>query len=335
MRLLVLGGTRFVGLHIVRAALALGHEVDVFHRGTTAAPEGARSLQGDRDGDLRALESGRWDAVVDVSAYVPRQVREAAARLNGRAGRYVFISTASVYAHMEPETAEAAPLRDPPAADVETITGETYGGLKVACERAADATFEGSVLHVRPTYVVGPDDYTDRFASWLRRVRRGGRVAALGDPGTPLAFVDSRDLGAFVVRVAEGDATGAVNASGPALPTTWGEVLGTAAAATASDAEFVWLPRVWVEARGTSPHDFPMCPPFPFRGVPPLSLAHAHALGLTHHAVADTVRDALAWNDAAGTPKAGPSDGDEATLLAAWDAEQSERTSSLSSTSRP
>jgi 2'-hydroxyisoflavone reductase len=322
MRLLVLGGTRFVGLHVARAALAAGHEVDVFHRGTTAAPDGARSLQGDRDGDLSALETGHWDAVVDVSAYVPRQVREAVSRLNGRAGRYVFISTASVYADMEPETREDAPLREPPAPDVEAITGETYGGLKVACERAADATFEGTVLHVRPTYVVGPDDYTDRFASWLRRVRRGGRVAALGDPDTPLAFVDARDLGRFVVDMAEGDATGAVNASGPASPTTWGEVLHTAATVTDSHAEFVWLPRDWVDARGTSPNAFPMCPPFDFRGAAPLSLERAHELGLAHYAVADTVRDALAWDDAEGTPKAGLSDEEEAALLAAWDAER-------------
>ena len=225
MRLLVLGGTRFVGLHVVRAALAASHQVDVFHRGHSAAPDGARSLRGDRDGDLSALESGRWDAVVDVSAYVPRQVRDAIARLNGRAGRYLFVSTAAVYRDAVPETAEDAPLLEPPAPDVEEVTGATYGGLKVACERAAEATFDGPVLHVRPTYVVGPDDYTDRFASWLRRVRRGGRVAAVGDPETPLAFVDVRDLGSFVVGLCTSDAIGAVNASGPARPTTWGEAL--------------------------------------------------------------------------------------------------------------
>lgn len=321
MRLLVLGGTQFIGLHIVRAALAADHQVDVFHRGRNAAPEGVRSLRGDRDGDLSALEADRWDAVVDVSAYVPRQVRDAVARLNGRAGRYVFVSTAAVYRDAAPETAEDAALREPPAPDVEAVDGATYGGLKVACERAADEAFEGSVVHVRPTYVVGPDDYTDRFASWLRRVRRGGRVAAVGDPETPVAFVDVRDLGAFVVGLCASDATGAVNATGPARPTTWGEVLGVAAEVTGSDATPVWLDRAWVAARGALT-GFPMAAPFDFRGAAPYALDRARALGLTHREVADSVRATLAWHDAHGTATAGLDDAAEAELLAAWDAER-------------
>ena len=319
MRLLVLGGTRFVGLHIVRAALDAGHQVDVFHRGRSAAPEGASSLLGDRDGDLSALESGRWDAVVDVSAYVPRQVRAAIARVNGRAGRYLFVSTAAVYRDQAPETAEDAPLREPPAPEVEEVTAETYGGLKVACERAAEADFDGSVMHVRPTYVVGPDDYTDRFASWLRRVRRGGRVAAVGDPETPTAFVDVRDLGAFVVGLCAADATGAVNASGPAEPTTWGDVLRIAAQVTGSDATPVWMDRDWVAARDAL-RGFPMASSASFRGAAPYALARAHALGLTHRDVADSVRATLAWHDAAGTATAGLDDAAEAELLTAWDA---------------
>ncbi len=319
MRMLVLGGTRFVGLHIVRAALAAGHQVDVFHRGHSAAPDGVRSLLGDRDGDLSALETDRWDAVVDVSAYVPRQVREAIAHLNGRAGRYLFVSTAAAYRDPAPETAENAPLREPPAPDVEEVTGETYGGLKVACERAAEAAFDGSVLHVRPTYVVGPDDYTDRFASWLRRVRRGGRVAAVGDPEVPTAFVDVRDLGTFVVGLCASDATGAVNASGPAEPTTWGEVLRIASETTASDAMPVWLDRDWVAARDAL-GGFPMASSASFREAAPYSLARAHELGLTHRDVADSVRATLAWHDAAGTASAGLDDAAEAELLAAWDA---------------
>ena len=319
MRLLVLGGTRFVGLHVVRAALAASHQVDVFHRGHSAAPDGARSLRGDRDGDLSALETGRWDAVVDVSAYVPRQVRDAIARLNGRAGRYLFVSTAAVYRDAVPETAEDAPLLEPPAPDVEEVTGATYGRLKVACERAAEATFDGPVLHVRPTYVVGPDDYTDRFASWLRRVRRGGPVAAVGDPETPLAFVDVRDLGSFVVGLCTSDATGAVNASGPARPITWGEALQVAADALGSDARPVWLDRDWVTARDAL-GGFPMASPFDFRGAAPYALARAHALGLAHRDVADSVRATLAWHDASGTATAGLDDAAEAALLAAWNA---------------
>lgn len=321
MRLLVLGGTQFIGLHVVRAALAAGHQVDVFHRGRHPAPAGARSLLGDRDGDLSALEGGRWDAVVDVSAYVPRQVRDAIARLNGRAGRYVFVSTAAVYRDPAPDTTEDAPLREPPAPDVEEVTGATYGGLKVACERAADAAFDGPVLHVRPTFVVGPDDYTDRFASWLRRVRRGGRVAAVGDPETPAAFVDVRDLAPFVVGLCASDATGAVHASGPARPTTWGEVLRVAADALGADAHPVWLDRDWVAARDAL-GAFPMATPFAFRGAAPFALDRARALGLAHRDVADTVRATLAWHDAAGRATAFLDDAGEAALLAAWDAER-------------
>ncbi|MDF1522122.1 MAG: NAD-dependent epimerase/dehydratase family protein [Trueperaceae bacterium] len=324
MRLLVLGGTRFVGLHIVRAALAAGHQVDVFHRGRTPAPDGARSLLGDRDeaGGLAALERGAWDAVVDVSAYVPRQVREAAALLNGRVGRYVFVSTVAVYRDSCPETAEDAPLAEPPAPNVEEVTGATYGGLKVACERALDATFDGSALHVRPTYVVGPDDYTDRFASWLRRVRRGGRMAALGDPRTPLSFVDVRDLGTFTVGLAAGEAAGAVNASGPARPTTWGQVLATAARVTDGDAELIWLPRDWVAAQDVPAAAFPMASPHAFTGAAPYALDRAHTLGLTHRDVADSVRATLAWHDKHGQATAGLSDAAEADLLTAWDRER-------------
>ncbi|MEX2500735.1 MAG: NAD-dependent epimerase/dehydratase family protein, partial [Trueperaceae bacterium] len=190
MRILVLGGTRFVGLHVVRAALEAGHTVDVFSRGRTPAPPGTHRLIGDRDGDLSALD-GRWDAVVDVSAYVPRQVRTAAERLSGRAGRYLFVSTAAVYDSdaMPWPIAEDAPLRELSDPTTERITPETYGGLKVACERQAEASFDGAVLSVRPTFVVGPHDYTDRFPYWLRRVRRGGRMAAPIAPDLPLAFV--------------------------------------------------------------------------------------------------------------------------------------------------
>lgn len=321
MHLLVLGGTQFVGLHVVRAALSAGHTVDVFHRGRTVAPDGVGSLIGDRDGDLSALDRDRWDAVVDVSAYVPRQVRDAARRLNGRAGRYVFVSTAAVYRDDAPETREDAPLLDPPPAEVEEVTGATYGGLKVACERTAAATFEGPVLHVRPTYVVGPDDYTRRFASWLRRVRRGGRVAALDGPEAPVAFVDVRDLGRFAVDLCASDATGAVNASGPARPTTWGEVLRIAAEVTGSDAHPVWLERDWVRARDALA-GFPMASEYRFRGAAPFDLTRAHALGLAHVDVADSIRATLAWEDAGGAPRAGLDDAAEAALLDAWEAER-------------
>ncbi len=320
MRILVLGGTRFVGRHIVEAALAAGHAVDVFSRGRSAPPAGVGSLIGDRDGDLSAL-SGRWDVVVDVSAYVPRQVRATAERLSGRAERYLFISTASVYDDFDrPETAEDAPLKELDDPSTEDVTGGSYGGLKVACERAAVDAFDGPVLALRPTFVVGPEDYTDRFTSWLRRVRRGGRVAAPVDADLPVAFIDARDLGRFTVDLAASDATGAVNLAGPADPATWGSVLATVRDVTDSDARFTWLPWSFVEAHAQVGEVFPMVAPFTFRDARPLSLERATSLGLTHTPLAATIHDTLAWFDAFGKAVAGPSEEDERALLAAWDA---------------
>jgi 2'-hydroxyisoflavone reductase len=326
MRLLVLGGTRFIGRHLVEAAQAAGHRVDVFSRGRTPAPAGARQLIGDRDGDLAALDGDRWDVVVDVSGYLPRQVRDSAARLAGRAGRYLFISSCAVYdGNGAAELAEDAPLRELPDPTVEEITGATYGGLKVLCERAAEATFDGAVLSVRPTFVAGPYDTTDRFTSWLRRVRRGGRVAAPYDPTLPLAFADVRDLARFLVRMCEGDDTGAVNVSGPARPTTWGEALDIAREVTGSDATFTWLPAEFLRSRGADRDALPMAVPYPFRGAAPYATTRARELGLTHTDVATTIRDTLTWDDAAGAPTAGLSDVDEADLLRAWDATGAER----------
>ncbi len=166
MRILVIGGTRFVGKHIVAAALAAGHDVSVFHRGRTGPalfPE-VEHLIGDRDADLSALSTGTWDATVDTCGYVPRQVHALADALGERGGRYAFISSISAYAPpLGPGITEDAELIELPDPTVEEITGETYGGLKVLCERAAHQRFGADTLIVRPTYVIGPDDYTWRF----------------------------------------------------------------------------------------------------------------------------------------------------------------------------
>ncbi len=320
MRILILGGTRFIGLHVVEAALAASHEVDVFSRGTSPIPPGVRHVAGDRDGDLSMLD-GAWDVVVDVSGYLPRQVRASAERLSGRAHRYLFISTASVYdgPRATPPVREDAPLRTLDDPTTETITGETYGGLKVLCERAADEAFTGEVLSIRPTFVVGPYDYTDRFTWWLRRVRRGGRMVAPIEPALPVAFVDARDLGRFTVALAEGDAVGAVNASGPEAPTTWGEVLDLARAITGSDASFEWLPEDVLREHEALPAGLPMVAPVRWRDVALFSLERAHALGLRHTDVATTIRDTLAWHDAHGEATAGMDEATEAALLRAWD----------------
>ena len=185
MRLLIIGGTQFVGRHIAEIALERGHQVTVFHRGKTnadAVPD-AEHILGDRDSDLENLGDGHWDATIDVCAYVPRQVDELAEALGERGGKHVFISTVSVYAEPAPpdndEDAPLAALSDP---TTEVVDGETYGGLKVLCEGAVSEHYTDAIV-IRPTYVVGPHDYTHRFTYWVMRIADGGRVVAPDIPG--------------------------------------------------------------------------------------------------------------------------------------------------------
>lgn len=185
MRMLVLGGTKFVGRHVVEAALARGHEVSIFNRGRTAPGlfPGTEGLKGDRDGDLSALGGRRWEAVVDTSGYVPRLVRATAELLSGAVGRYVFVSSISVYRDpVAPGTDEGGPVWELEDHRTEEVTPETYGGLKVACERAVEDAMPDGAVVVRPGLVAGPYDPTGRFTYWPRRVSEGGEVLAPGDP---------------------------------------------------------------------------------------------------------------------------------------------------------
>jgi len=199
MQILVLGGTRVVGRHLVQAALARGHAVTLFNRGRTddaLFPE-AEHLHGDRDGHLEALDGRHWDAVVDTCGYVPRVVRQSVDRLRGSVGRYLFVSTISVYEDLpDPGADEDAPLRTLDDPTVQTVTGE-------------NATV------VRPGMVVGPHDHTDRYTYWLVRVRQGGAVLVPGVPERPVQRIDARDLGAFMVHLLERDTPGVFQAVGP------------------------------------------------------------------------------------------------------------------------
>jgi 2'-hydroxyisoflavone reductase len=203
VRILIVGGTRFVGRHIVTVALAAGHEVTLLHRGRTGAdlfPD-ATHLLADRNGDLAVLAGRRFDATVDVSAYRPAQVSALAAALGGNGGHYAFISSVSVYEPpAAPGYAEDSPVRElPPGPVPDRVTDETYGALKVLCERAAVEHFGPGTLVVRPTYVVGPWDHSGRFGYWVHRLARGGEVLAPGYPDRAIQLIDARDLAAFVV----------------------------------------------------------------------------------------------------------------------------------------
>jgi len=329
MKLLVLGGTRFVGRHLVEAALARGHEVTLFHRGEHGAhlfPELER-VRGDRERDLGALAGRRWDAVLDTSAYVPRVARIAAEALRDAAELYLFVSTVSVYDTGAPlplrEDSPLAVLEDP---DTEEVDSDTYGGLKVLCERAVEAALPGRKLVVRPGLIVGPDDYTDRFPYWPRRVAEGGEVLAPGDPGRFWQFVDVRDLGAWMVGMVEAGRTGRFNVDGPRRAWTVGEVLATCREVSGSGAELTWVPEEFLLARGVEPWtELPFW--FPegdaaLRGAYDVDVDRAVEAGLVFRPLAETVRDTLEWDrsrpEEEGGRKAGLSREREREVLDAW-----------------
>lgn len=301
MRILVLGGTAFVGRAIVDDLVDRGHEVTFFSRGRTGSELFSELDKriGDRDtGDYAALHEGRWDATVDVTAYVPRHVAQALDELGDRAGRYLFISTGSVYDRSQASSgmAEDTP-RLPPERGTEEITGETYGPLKVACEDDALARLGQEATIVRPGIVAGPHDPTDRFTCWVRRAARGGRIALPGRPDQAVQVVDSRDLARLVSRLLEDDAPGTYNAVGPAEPVTLAELV--QACAAGAGAEIVVVP---VDPSSVEP-GFPLVLPDPSWDVMfRRSRAAADAAGMPATPLSVTAADVLAWDRARGEP---------------------------------
>ena len=299
MRTLVLGGTSFVGRAIVERLLDAGDEVVLYGRGRTGAdlfPEAERRT-GDRDaGDYSSLAGSVWDAVVDVSGYVPRHVREAAAAVT--TGRYLFISTGSVYDRSRAPDAmdESAPRLDPEY-DTEVVDGDSYGPLKVACEDEVHELHGDAATVVRPGIVAGPYDPTDRFTWWVRRASLGGRVALPGRPDQPVQVVDSRDLAALVGRLLHDDRAGTFNAVGPAVAVTLRQLVETCARAAGTSVEVVPVDPSSVEP------GFPLVLPDPSWDVMfRRSAAAAQAAGLGSTPLQQTAADVLAWDRGRGAP---------------------------------
>jgi 2'-hydroxyisoflavone reductase len=316
MRILVLGGTSFVGRAIVADALSAGLDVTLFGRGRTGAdlfPDAPRRI-GDRDtGDYSALRGGSWDAVVDVSGYVPRHVGQAMEALGDRAGRYLFISSHAVYARtgVGPGSDEDTPRR-PPVRDTEELDEDTYGPLKVACEDDVLARYGSRATIVRPGKVAGPHDNQDTFTYWVRRAARGGRVALPGRPEQPVQVVDSRDLARLVVRLLTDGRAGAYHAVGPAEPATMAELIATCARVAGSRVEIVPVPADSV------PPMFPLVRPEPQWPMVQRSPARARAAGMPATPLAVTAADVLAWDRERGEPplRCGLSPSEEERLLA-------------------
>src|SRR5947209_1741651 len=341
MKILILGGTVFLGRHIINAALARGHEVTLFNRGQhnpELFPQ-AEKLRGDRDGNLDALKGRHWDVVIDTCGYVPRVVRQSAQLLAGAVERYVFISSLSVYADFSrPGIKEDAPLATMPDESSENIN-EHYGALKALCEQAVEDAMPGRVLVPRPGLIVGPHDPTGRFTYWPGRVAEGGEVLAPGRQDREVQFIDARDLAEWVVKMVEERATGIFNTNGPAGRLTMGQLLDACKEVSGSDARFTWISDQFLEDKGVGQWtDLPLWIPeasaADHAGFMAIDSSNAIANGLSFRPISDTVRDMHVWihdtsqetiTDTSSGPKrtpAGISREREAELLEAWHGEQ-------------
>ena len=322
MRLLILGGTRFLGCHLVDAARARGHRLTLFNRGRTAPeryPE-VEQLRGDRERDLAPLRGRSWDAVIDTCGYLPRVARLSALALRDAVDCYLFVSSISVYAQSsvagQDETAARALL---PAPDCDDIPGY-YGALKAACEDEVLAVYRERAILLRPGLIVGPLDPTGRFTYWVQRVARGGTVLAPADPDYPVQFVDGRDLAEFALSLVEQRRGGAFNATGPATPLTLGGFLAHCQRALRAEAEIVWPDKAFLASRGVAPWtELPLYAGDDDRGMNQISIERALAAGLRFRPLDDTCRDTARWASGCPLPVGvGLSAEREAELLHAW-----------------
>ena len=312
MNLLILGGTRFLGRHLVDLALARGHDVTIFTRGRTPVPwrERVVALTGDRDPKiapgLAALDGASFDAVVDCSGYVPRVVEASARLLASRVARYLFVSSLSVYADVSrpglDESTPVAVLVDPATEDILP----NYGALKAACESAVGRLLGTRATQVRPGLIVGPFDATDRFGYWVARFvhpgllgERAGRAVVPAPPERPLQFIDARDLAAFILDLAERDVPGTFNACSPRGQWTMGSLVDTLRAAAPSAPAPAWIDEATLVAEGVAPWvGLPLwLPPSEpdSAGFMDMDCSRAQGAGLRTRPLSETVADTAAW----------------------------------------
>jgi 2'-hydroxyisoflavone reductase len=302
MKILILGGKRFLGIALVEAMLEAGHTPTLFNRGQTNPdlfPK-IKNLIGDREKDLSALKRRKWDAVIDTSGFLPKVVKKSAKMLSNKCETYLFISTISVYRDFNnPDIREDYPLAQLEDPENEDYTGEAYGPLKALCEYEIQQNFEGNVIVVRPGLIVGPNDPTDRFTYWLWRVSLGGKVLAPAPPSANLQFIDVRDLAAFILRLIEKGNKGVYNVVGPKKPATFGSLLVASREAAESDATFVWVDERFLLDEGVKPWvDLPLWIPNAdptFVGFYNINNAKAIKAGLAFKPLSTTVGDTLAW----------------------------------------
>lgn len=338
MKILILGGTRFLGRFLTETALKKGHDVTLFNRGKENPglfPE-VEKLIGDRNGNLKALEGRTWDAVIDTCGFVPRAVRESAELLAGVAGHYTFISSASVYDELEnPGIDENHPVSQLPLEKAEEMTkgtagpiyNEHYGELKFLCEKEVEQAFPGGHLNVRAGLIVGPFDYSDRFNYWVGRVAEGGEVLAPGRRDKEIQFIDVRDLAEWIVDMIEKNSTGTFNATGPEFPLTMEQFLQECQTAAGSDAELVWADEAFLLANDVQWwSEMPLWVPDreKMAGFLELDISKALRAGLRFRPLKETIQDTLAWESERSDDgrKAGLNPEKEQAVLEMWKASQ-------------
>ncbi|MBZ0310345.1 MAG: NAD-dependent epimerase/dehydratase family protein [Anaerolineae bacterium] len=318
MKILMIGGTRFVGRHMAAAALKRGHDITLFHRGKTnpdVFPQ-VEYIYGDRDGQLEVLKNRTWDVVIDTSGYVPRVVRQSVELLRESVSRYIFISTISVYRDLdtranEDENGALMTLADE---TTEVITPETYGALKALCEKVVMDT--APALIIRPGLVVGPEDYTLRFTYWPMRVSYGGQM--LTPPEFKMQFIDARDLAEWTIHMAEQQQTGIFNATGQPVPLS--DVLETSRMLTGKEIQFIPVSESFLQEHEVN---LPLWFPSSIVGVHTLNIQRALNAGLTFRPLADTIHDTLVDGQRQENPlRAGLSLEQEAELLQKWQSSQ-------------
>ena len=299
--LLILGGTGFIGPHLTQEAQRLGWKVTHFNRGKHAAGgvPGVETLLGDRNGQLDALRGRKWDVMIDDTGFVPKFVRMSAGLLAPSVGYCLFISSISVYASFAAPNDESSPtgkLTDP---QVEKVTDTTYGPMKALCEQYSLEAFKGRCSVVRPGYIVGPLDPSDRFTYWPVRVSRGGEMLAPGTPRDPVQVIDVRDLTAFMMKLVESRTTGVFNADSPPRAFTMGELIDASQrAAPAAGTTVTWVPEDFLAAHWKA-EDLDLPPWSPIKGdsagASLTAVDRAKKAGLRCRPLSDTVRDTLAW----------------------------------------
>ncbi|HEU5382822.1 MAG TPA: SDR family oxidoreductase [Ktedonobacteraceae bacterium] len=321
MDILIIGGTQFLGRHIVEAALAAGHHLTLFNRGRTNPDlfPMVEKVHGDRATDLSVLQGRHWDAAIDLCGYLPRVVRASAELLAGTVAHYTFISSISVYTTLSrPGMDESAPLGVLDDPGTEQITNETYGPLKALCEQMVEQALPDRSLIIRPGYIVGPHDPTDRFTYWPHRVARGGEVLSPGSPELLVQFIDVRDLAEWIVRLVASGTTGSYNATGPDYELSMGRLLAECKQLTDSDAHFSWVSEDFLD---THHAELPIWVPASEANFASINCQRALDAGLIFRPLSETIRATLEWDlsrPAGYTLRAGLGADQEAALLHQW-----------------